>query len=62
MGNIADVLEPIRNGKIRKTNFTTPHIQLEPMSRKPQQKDADKILVDNNFDTSYHMAIKGFCS
>ena len=31
---------------------SSPHIQLELMRRQPQQEDADRVLVENNFDTT----------
>ena len=31
---------------------SSPHIQLELMRRQPQQGNADRVLVENNFDTT----------
>ena len=41
-----------------------PHIQLELMPRQQQQENADRVLVENNFDRDNvcHMAIKVFRS
>ena len=32
---------------------SAPHIQLEQIPRQPQQGNADTVLVENNFDTTY---------
>ena len=31
---------------------SAPHIQLELMPRQPQQGNADRVLLENNFDTT----------
>ena len=31
---------------------SSPHIQLKLMRRQPQQGNADRVLVENNFDTT----------
>ena len=31
---------------------SSPHIQLKLMRRQPQQRNADRVLVENNFDTT----------
>ena len=43
---------------------SAPRIQLELTPRQPQQGNADRVLVENNFDRDkvYHVAIKVFRS